>query len=51
MMISIFKCQTKDCPYNLNAVRILDFTNPVMCGWCFCYSDAVQTDEPAPTSE
>jgi hypothetical protein len=51
MMITIFKCQTKDCPYNSNPVRTVNATNPVLCGWCFCYSVAVESEEPAPTFE
>lgn len=50
-MIWIFKCQTPDCVYNLNEVRIANATNPVLCGACFCYSNAVETSEPVPTSE
>jgi hypothetical protein len=50
MMISIFTCATKDCIYNLNPVRMVDPTNPVMCGACFCYGNAVTTDEELPTA-
>jgi hypothetical protein len=48
-MIWIFTCSTEGCIYNVNPVRMVEPTNPVMCGACFCYSDAVETDEPAPT--
>jgi hypothetical protein len=48
-MIWIFTCLTDGCIYNLNPVRMVDPTNPVMCGACFCYANAVQTDEQAPT--
>jgi|LakMenEpi03Aug12_release.lakeMendotaPanAssembly.Ray.scaffolds.fasta_scaffold534567_2 hypothetical protein len=50
-MIWIFTCSTDGCIYNVNPVRTIDPTNPVMCGACFCYTDAVETDEPAPTPE
>ena len=48
-MIWIFTCSTEGCIYNLNPVRMIDPTNPVMCGACFCYTDALKTDELAPT--
>lgn len=48
-MIWIFTCSTEGCFYNENPVNMIDPTNPVMCGACFAYTDAVETDEPAPT--
>lgn len=48
-MIWIFTCSTLGCFYNENPVNMVDPTNPVMCGACFAYTDAVETDEPAPT--
>ena len=45
MIVSIFTCPTEECIYNINPVRIVDTTNPVMCGACFAYADAVETDE------
>jgi hypothetical protein len=50
-MIWLFTCTTTDCVYNSEPVRMVDPTSPVMCGACFCYSDAVETDQPAPESE
>jgi hypothetical protein len=50
-MIWIFTCSTTDCIYNLEPIRMVDPTSPVMCGACFCYSIPVETDEPAPTSK
>jgi hypothetical protein len=47
-MIWIFKCATENCIYNSNEIRIANATNPVLCGACFCYSNAFETDEPAP---
>lgn len=49
-MIWIFTCSTVGCIYNLNPVRTVDAINPVMCGACFCYTDAVETDEQTPTA-
>lgn len=50
-MIWIFTCIKTDCVYNLQPVRMVEPINPVMCGACFCYSNAVETDEPALTQE
>ena len=47
-MIWIFTCSTEGCIYNLNPVYLSDPTNPVLCGACYCYTDAVETDIPAP---
>ena len=47
-MIWIFTCSTEGCIYNLNPVNLIDPTNPVECGACFCFTDAVETDQPAP---
>jgi hypothetical protein len=47
-MIWIFTCSTVGCFYNENPARMIDPENPVMCGACFAYTDAVETDEPAP---
>jgi hypothetical protein len=45
MIVSIFTCPTEGCIYNINPVRTTDAINPVMCGACFAYADAVKTDE------
>jgi len=50
-MIWIFTCSTVGCFYNENPARMVDPTNPVMCGACFAYTDAVETDEPAPVPD
>jgi hypothetical protein len=50
-MIWIFTCSTAGCSQNETPVRIAYALNPVMCGECFCYTDAVQTDELAPVTE
>lgn len=50
-MIWIFTCSTPDCVYNLEPVNMCDPSNPVMCGACFAYSEAVETDQPCATSE
>lgn len=50
-MIWIFTCSTEGCVYNLEPVNMCDPINPVMCGACFAYTDAVATDEPCPGAE
>jgi hypothetical protein len=45
-MIWIFTCSTPDCENNLNPVYLEDAINPVLCGSCHTYGDAVETDEP-----
>jgi hypothetical protein len=45
MIISIFTCPTEGCIYNLEPARITDAINPVMCGACFAYANAVETEE------
>jgi hypothetical protein len=47
-MIWIFTCPTEGCENNINPVYLVDPTNPVLCGLCHAYGDAVETDEPAP---
>ena len=48
-MIWIFTCSIGGCFYNENPVNMVDPSNPVMCGACFAYTDAVETDQPAST--
>jgi hypothetical protein len=50
-MIYVFTCSTEGCVYNLNPVNVCNPTNPVMCGVCFVYTDAVETDEPCPSAD
>lgn len=50
-MISKFTCATVDCIYNLEPVNLCDPSNPVMCGACFAYTDAVETNVPCPSSD
>jgi predicted molibdopterin-dependent oxidoreductase YjgC len=47
-MIWIFTCLTTDCENNLNPVYLVDPTNPVLCGSCRKFSDAVETNETVP---
>jgi hypothetical protein len=49
-MIWIFTCPTVGCENNINPVYLVDPTNPVLCSLCHAEGDAVETDEPAPTS-
>ena len=50
-MIWIFTCPTEGCENNINPVYMVDIVNPVMCGLCKAYGDAVETNEPSPTLE
>jgi hypothetical protein len=50
-MIWIFTCPTLGCENNINPVNLVDPTNPVECGLCHAFADAVETDQPAPGSE
>jgi hypothetical protein len=50
-MIWIFTCPTQGCENNINPVYMVEVINPVMCGLCKAYGDAIETDEPAPTPE
>jgi hypothetical protein len=50
-MIWIFTCSTPDCENNNNPVRLLNAINPVTCSVCYKTTDAVITDEQAPTPE
>jgi hypothetical protein len=47
-MIWVFTCATVDCIHNLEPVNLCNPSNPVMCGACFAYTDAVETDKPCP---
>ena len=48
-MIFLFTCSTNGCENNKNPVNLCDATNPVLCSICYVFTDAVVTDEPAPT--
>jgi hypothetical protein len=48
-MICIFTCPTNNCENNKNPVYLVNVTNPVLCSICHVKSDAVETDQPAPT--
>ncbi len=48
-MIYLFTCSTEGCENNINPVNLSEPINPVLCGACSCYTDAVETNEPAPT--
>ena len=48
-MIWIFTCATEGCINNTNPVYMADVINPVLCSICHTYTDAVLTDQPAPT--
>ena len=50
-MIWTFTCNTKDCENQMNPVNLIGVSNPVLCSVCHKFSDAVETDEPAPTYE
>lgn len=50
-MIWIFTCPTVGCENNINPVNLVDPTNPVECGSCYAFADAVETDQPAPGTE
>ena len=50
-MIWNFTCSTTDCENNINPVRLVNAINPVTCSVCYKKTDAVLTDEPAPTPE
>jgi hypothetical protein len=47
-MIWVFTCSTEDCFYQINPARIVNPINPVMCGACFEFTNAIETDEVAP---
>ena len=49
-MIWIFTCPTVGCENNSNPVYLQDPTNPVLCSLCHATGEAVETDQPAPTS-
>lgn len=48
-MIWVFICSTQGCFHNENPVRLVNPTTSVLCGACFNYSDAIETDEPVTT--
>ena len=51
MKIWLFTCKTKDCENKTNPVRLVDATNPVLCGGCRELGNAVETDEIWEVSE
>lgn len=51
MFIYLFTCKTKDCENKDNPVRLVEPTNPVLCGACGAFSNAVKTDEVWETPE
>lgn len=44
-MIWIFTCPTEGCENNTNPVYLQNIINPVRCGSCYIYTDAVEVGE------
>jgi hypothetical protein len=51
MKIWLFTCETENCENKNNPVRLTDAINPVLCGGCGEFSDAVETAEEFEISE
>lgn len=45
MKVWIFTCKNKECEQHKIDVRCVEITNPVMCGGCFEFADAIETKE------
>jgi hypothetical protein len=50
-MISLYTCPTEGCPNFENPVYLFEAINPVLCGGCGAFADAVETDMQMPESE